>query len=128
MMSDAARAYLGVTWKHQGRDTIGIDCIGLVVACLRDCGHSPPDRTDYGRDPNGELVAALTANCAPVPLQANAIALIRYGTERRHVAIVGSDAHGLTLIHADSHRRCVVEHPIDARWRKRIVSCWEYAG
>ena len=128
MMSDAARAYLGVPWKHQGRDTIGIDCIGLVVACLRDCGHSPPDRTDYGRDPNGELVAALTANCAPVPLQANAIALIRYGTERRHVAIVGSDAHGLTLIHADSNRRRVVEHPIDAKWRKRIVACWEYAG
>ena len=128
MMSDAARSYLGVPWKHQGRDRLGIDCIGLVVACLRDCGHSPPDRTDYGRDPNGALVDALTASCVPVPLQAGAIALVRYGREHRHVAVVGSDANGLTMIHADSHRRRVVEHPIDARWRKRIVSCWEYVA
>lgn len=128
MMSNAARAFLGVPWKHQGRDRLGIDCIGLVVSCLRECGHVPPDRTDYGRDPNGELVAALVANCTQVPMQEGAIALVRYGPELRHVGIIGSGHDGLTLIHADSHQRRVVEHPIDARWRKRIVSCWEYVS
>lgn len=46
---DAARGYVGCPWKHQGRSRLGLDCIGLVVLALRDCGLDAPMTAVYGR-------------------------------------------------------------------------------
>ncbi len=120
-----ARTLLGTPWAHQGRTSDGVDCVGLCVLALRAAGVTVPDRTDYGRDPDGTLRTALDA-CMDGPHgdpRAGDVVLIRFRAER-HVGIVGEDAHGLTLIHADSHNRRVVEHRIDDRWRARIVGAW----
>lgn len=37
-ISAAARTYLGTPWRGQGRDHMGIDCVGIVVCSLRDIG------------------------------------------------------------------------------------------
>ena len=34
----AARAWLGVPWRHQGRTRQGVDCAGLVVLVGREFG------------------------------------------------------------------------------------------
>ena len=113
-------------WAHQGRTQVGIDCIGLVVVCARLCGLSVDDRTDYGRDPDGTLLDALQAHLEPAAdMRAGDVVLIQYAAKLpRHVGIVGQSRDGLTLIHADSRAGKVVEHLIDARWSKRIVSVW----
>ena len=46
---EAARGWLGVAWRHQGRSRAGIDCIGLVVMAARVCGLDAPLAATYGR-------------------------------------------------------------------------------
>ena len=48
---DAARAWLGTPWKHQGRNRQGIDCIGLPVVVARTLGLSTYDSFAYSREP-----------------------------------------------------------------------------
>ena len=58
----AARNYLGVPFKHQGRNpSIGIDCIGLAQLAARDCGIVAPDWTDYARHPAKGLLESRMA-------------------------------------------------------------------
>lgn len=45
----AARGYLGVPWRHQGRTDKGMDCVGLVVLALRAIGVDAPLTATYGR-------------------------------------------------------------------------------
>jgi len=125
----AAREFIGVPWAHQGRNpAVGIDCVGLVVLSLRACGIEVKDRTDYGRHPDGSIRAEITAALgAPAQgVQPGDVALVNFRAER-HVGIVSCDRDGLTLIHADSHRGKVVEHPMDARWLARVVATWRVA-
>ena len=113
-------------WVHQGRSVHGIDCIGLVVACVRACGLPVRDRTDYGRDPDGTLVDALDAHLVRVDdRRLGDVALIEYAPGvPRHVGILGSNGGQQTLIHADTRHGRVVEHPLCRRWQRRIVGVW----
>lgn len=129
-IESAARALIGTPWVHQGRSAHGVDCVGLGVLALRASGVTVRDRLDYARDPDGTLRAELTRVLgAPVSgePQAGDVVLMTYPHTERHVGIVSQDAHGLTLIHADSRRKKVVEHGIDYRWRRRIVGVWRLA-
>jgi cell wall-associated NlpC family hydrolase len=49
----AARTYLGVPWRHQGRTRAGLDCAGLIVMVARDLALSDYDSTAYGRRAQG---------------------------------------------------------------------------
>lgn len=42
-----ARKYLGIPYKHNGRDKAGVDCLGLMLMVLRDAGIDLPN--DDGR-------------------------------------------------------------------------------
>jgi len=120
-----ARSMIGVPWVHQGRSRDGVDCVGLCVLALRAAGIEVHDRTDYGHDPDGTLRAEfIRAMGMPRPdIAAGDIVIVKFRAER-HAAIVSSNGIGLTMIHADSSHGRVVEHNIDARWRKRIVGAW----
>ena len=127
----AARAYLGVPFRHQGRSAAtGIDCVGLLVLAANDCGHSTvADRTDYGRDPvNGmleaQLRAAFGAPVAVATMQPGDVAAIAFMGAVRHVGVIGEHPDGLSLIHTNSAVGRVTEARIDAKWAKRIVSIY----
>lgn len=117
----AARSYVGVPFRHQGRTRHGVDCIGLVVCAARDIGLTLADRTDYPRDPNGLLPLEMARQFAPVESpQAGDILLMRFRGEPQHVAILA----GTTLIHGYASIGRVVEHGMDAKWRRRIVAAY----
>ncbi len=117
----AARSYVGVPFRHQGRTRHGVDCIGLVVCAARDIGLTLADRTDYPRDPNGLLPLEMARQFAPVESpQAGDILLMRFRGEPQHVAILG----GAALIHSYASIGRVVEHGLDAKWRRRIVAAY----
>jgi len=50
----AARAWLGIPWRHQGRSARGVDCAGLVVLVARELGLADYDKQTYGRRPEGQ--------------------------------------------------------------------------
>jgi cell wall-associated NlpC family hydrolase len=136
-IESTARSLIGVPWKHQGRSrTMGVDCVGLGVVVLRECGYTVIDRTEYDRIPDGTLRDEVTRVIGqPIALGNGAgdhvapgdFVTIAYPNTESHVAIVSSDRHGLTIIHADNKRGEVVENRIDARWNRRIAGVWRPA-
>ena len=65
----AARSWLGVPWRHQGRTRQGVDCAGLVVLVGRELGLADYDTTAYGRRPEGQgFVEHFRAAMDGVPL------------------------------------------------------------
>ena len=127
----AARAYMDVPFAHQGRSRTGMDCAGLALLALRDCGYAPADIPAYGRTPwRDGLQAAIEAFYgAPVagePEPGDLLLMRIDGAEPQHIAIVGDYiGGGLSLIHtrADARKR-VTEHRLCNKWRSRIVAIY----
>lgn len=131
-----ARKYLGLPVKHQGRNpSVALDCVGYCRQYLMDLGYTIGDRSDYGRDPDGTL--RLEVNKAlgePVAVGDGAwrhaepgdVLSIRYARER-HVAIASELYGQLAMIHADNTIGKIVEHPMDDRWKRRVVCVWRVA-
>lgn len=128
----AARAYLGTRWRHQGRTSHALDCIGLLVRVAHDLGLSDADQAGYSRRPHGgELEHALHMHCAPIASpDVGCVALMRFEHGApQHVGVLGDYPHGgLSLIHAYAPSRKVVEHRLDDSWRLRIVQCFDLPG
>ncbi len=127
-----ARRWIGTPFKHQGRDSFGIDCIGLCVMSLRASGMVVDDITDYPRDPyDGKMERVLRDYLGPPveELQVGDIVVIAFPVVARHLAIVGDYIHGgLSLIQSwNGGAGRVVEIGMDDKWRRRIVAVhrWE---
>ena len=126
----AARARVGVKFRHQGRRATYLDCIGLMVVALADVGTVCDDRRAYGRDPQrDDLRTALRQHFGPPvaiapdlsAIQAGDIALMAWHLRPQHVAVFADYAHGgLSLIHADAQFGEVVEHSFAAPWIDRV--------
>ena len=120
----AARSWLGTPWHHQGRlKHVGVDCIGLAVGVAREIGLTVEDQTDYGREPDADLLLEkLHLHCERVDdWQPGDILLFAIsGPRARHVGF----ATDIGMIHAHAPARRVVEHGIDATWRQRIIGAW----
>lgn len=126
-----ARGWIGTPWRHQGRTKgVGVDCVGFVIEVARAVGVlSVDEAANYRRRPDGvTLPAKLDAYLARKPTSALApadIVMIRTDAVADHVAFVGDyPAGGLTLLHAYLPMRRVVEHRLDAAWRRRIVAAY----
>lgn len=122
----AARSYLGVRWKHQGRSRLGIDCLGLLIAVASDLGLSAHDSTDYPRIPDGfRLMRELNTHLRPVSeCDVGDVLLMRFNTNPQHVAIKTD----VGIIHSYANARKVVEHGLDATWSSRIVCAYQFPG
>lgn len=124
---NAARSYLGVRWRHQGRSREGVDCIGLVIRVAHDLGLSAYDTVAYSRIPDGHyLQDELEHNMQRVlgPAAIGDVLLMRFAREPQHVGIVSS----IGIIHSYGAIRKVVEHRIDKIWSDRIVAAYSFKG
>lgn len=125
----AARAYLGVPFRHQGRTPpLALDCAGLFVLVCHDLGLPVEDEQGYGRNPYKGLLEQCIARqpfLARVPredMQAGDILLMRFAGDPQHIAIHAGD----TMIHAYEHSGRVVEHRLADVWRARVVSVYRF--
>jgi cell wall-associated NlpC family hydrolase len=113
-----ARAWLGVPWVHQGRGGLGVDCAGLARVVGQAFGFAM-DRPAYHRTGNGEEMMRTLRNEPHIrevpirPLQPGDLVIMAFDGVPHHIGIVGDHRRGLSLIHADMHRRKVVEHRLD---------------
>jgi len=123
----AARSYMGVRWHHQGRTRAGIDCIGLVIAVARDLGLSTYDITGYSRTPDGVALRRVMAEqlVRVDHMRPGAVLLFSFFGSPLHAAIVTEPGN---MVHAFANARRVVEHRIDAVWRQRLFSVFDYPG
>jgi len=114
-LDEAARAYLGVPWRHLGRSREGLDCIGLVLFAARDCGIAADDPAPYPREPSSQLLREQLARYLDEVSVANPrpgdVLLFNLGLYAGHIGIAGvhPDYRCLSVIHAYAPRRRVVE-------------------
>lgn len=127
-LESAARAWLGVPWRHLGRSRAGVDCIGLVLLSAAACGLALEDPAPYPREPQGRrLVDAAERHgrrlAEPEP---GAVVLFRYGPYAGHAGIAATCPRrgSPTLIHAYAPHRVVCEHAIPADMRAAMVGAW----
>lgn len=126
----AARKYLGVPFRHRGRSARFLDCVGLIVIAMRDCGREiHHDKPHYGREPHADGLREQLQKEFGEPaseMRVGDVALIAYNTEiPHHVGIIGNYLYGgFSLIHADGMVGKVVEHRLDANWQKMILETY----
>lgn len=124
---DEARGWVGVPFRHQGRDYSGIDCVGLPIVVGQSLGlfDQRLDIANYGRLPTGELVERLREHCRPIPKAVpGALVVIAWTKIAAHVAVFT----GETLIHAYESVGRVVEHGYRGRWIRMTHSAWALPG
>ena len=96
-----ARTWVGVPFRHQGRDRTGVDCVGLPIVVLQNLGAVETDFEirDYPRLPfNGNLEQRIVAHCTPLPAPVpGCLIALKWQRSLAHVALY-TDID--TLIHA----------------------------
>jgi cell wall-associated NlpC family hydrolase len=122
--------FVGVPFKHQGRNRFGVDCIGLPVAALAELGALPDpfnSPTNYGRLPSRLFHEELARWCTPAPrTEPGVLLLIQWPkvTRPSHCAVYT----GETIVHAYHGSRGVIEVSYREPWLTRTVSAWQLPG
>lgn len=128
----AARCYLGVPWRHQGRDARGLDCAGLVVVVARELGLTDYDATGYGRHALGQaFVDHFRAAMDPVPVSAmrpGDVPVFADSVYPCHCGVISLRHDVLHLIHAHALRRRVIEEPYAGEWPLKIKFVFRFRG
>lgn len=120
--------YVGVRWRHEGRNKHGVDCCGLVICIAWQLGLSTYDIRGYGREPQAGFVRHfIEAGCIPIPRDeacAGDIGLFRSDKWPFHSGILAERADGVrTLIHSHLPNKRVIEQPFS----ELIVDNWTHA-
>lgn len=126
----AARDWLGTPYRHQGRDRMGIDCIGFTWAVANDLGYYSEIPSNYSTHPSGNQ---LISGCDRWLVKKDGYELapgdivLMWGFTRgeaQHFGIIGDAGARLTMIHAWSRHRKVVEHGWDDFWQRRWMATY----
>jgi hypothetical protein len=147
-----ARSYLGVSFSHQGRSRLGIDCVGLVIRSLEAGGYQPrcPEtfyNTTYRRTPDPQRLTDYLsdeADCFLIGYNQDKaeftsllervarpcdILLMAYRSDNnqsRHIALVTecNAELGLRIIHTNAEFGCVKEHLLRPTYCNYVTSLW----
>lgn len=129
----AARSWLGVRWRHLGRARTGVDCIGLVLLCARECGVHLPDPAPYEREPQGpRLLAGIAQHADRVPHPAPGdVLLFRMGLYGGHVGIASTHPvhRRPAVIHAYARQGVAVcEQLMTDEYQRALVGAFRLRG
>lgn len=132
----AARAWIGTPYCHQASMRgAGADCLGLVLGVWREMGGTAPDTipryTPGWEEPdrNEVLLEAaeryLRRSAGVVERGRIVLFRLRAAAPAKHLGIVAETGDAPSFIHAYSGHG-VVESPLSAPWRRRIVAGFEF--
>ncbi len=99
-----AREWLGVKWRHQGRNRGGIDCAGLLLVVARHFDIPNGDMVGYRRNPSFEFVQNIRAHTLPSKeILHGAIGIFNDTIQPCHAGIFTIRDNGtVTVIHAEA--------------------------
>ena len=126
----AARAYIGVPFRHQGRSSSGLDCAGMIIRVAQSIGADYVDQSGYSRSPSkGLLKASLDRQPCLIQVLDNSlrtgdVLLMRFAREPQHLAIYA----GQTIIHSYLQAGRVCEHDYAPIWANRTVCTYRFRG
>jgi cell wall-associated NlpC family hydrolase len=129
-----ARNIIGAEWVHQGRNPgTGIDCIGVIVWVANKVGLEFSDRTNYGREPVGQLlVEEVRERLIEIPIeeaQHGDVLILRTAGKPlpTHIAILANGDKELNLIHSIQigQARKTVEEPY-RRWKRLVTNAFKF--
>lgn len=126
MVAEKAKEYVGVPFRHYGRDKNGVDCVGLVLAVAKDLGVSSYVPKPYSRlvDPE-ELLGQLEGVCNEVPVNRvnpGDIFLTKVRGVAQHLMIYT----GSTVIHSFEPTGYVVEVSYGSYWTNRVHKAFRW--
>lgn len=123
----AARECIGTPFAHHGRIlNRALDCAGVAVHAARSVGLVPDEPAAYSRLPNNAMLEAwlerqpFLVRIALDDLAAGDLLLMRFTGQPQHLAVFT----GENIVHAYEAAGRVVEHILDAKWRRRIVRAY----
>lgn len=128
----AALAMLDTPFHHQGRAPgVGLDCAGVVICALKQCGIAAIDAAGYGRIPAPALFAeTIAAQFDPIDqadLQPGDLMTFAFRRAPQHIAVVSAVAP-VMLVHAIQAAGRVVANSLDATWQQRLRGCYRVRG
>lgn len=129
---ELARSWLGVPWRHQGRNKLGIDCAGLVLLVAKEAAFFELEVGGYARSPDKQrFVNYFLEYMEQVPLlelKKGDVVLFRDRVSPTHCGII-SEKHGVQhLIHAHALRKKVLEEPLQGEWSALWTHGFRFKG
>ena len=126
-----AKTWLGVRWRHLGRDRNGLDCIGLLVVVANHFGQKVADRDDYRRTPDGNLFRGMVEEQTDpgdlMHIKSGTIFMIKQGGMTCHCGIAILDGGIGQMISASLLQRKVVIEPFAQYWHD-VIKVREFRG
>lgn len=127
LIVDEARKWIGIKFRHQGRNAQGIDCAGLLYVVYSKFS-TIDDFISYPPNPETCAVFRAIRNYANRVIHAEAqagdIVLLNFANASTHFGIFTGD----TVIHADSHLKYVVEHSLPTGANGRAAAFFRMRG
>ncbi|UTC29068.1 endopeptidase [Brevundimonas phage vB_BpoS-Marchewka] len=126
-----ARRLLGVPWRHRGRTSTGVDCIGLV--CVVGAAFDVPyeDIEGYSRNPDGRFVDHVKRFMIyrdPQVIAPGAAVILRDQHQPCHIGIITEKYDRPYLLHASLSKRSVIEEEWDGYWSTRLRCVLDFPG
>lgn len=129
---DCARSLVGVPFKHQGRDTRGIDCVGVPIYIAKELGIKEWNSVAYPPRPNMALFEKLIRQTGATLVPFKEVAhgdMLRVMSYRFpvHMGIYAKDAKGNEyIIHAYQPVGKVIVTPLSAKEWEKVHSVWRF--
>lgn len=127
----AAYDYVGVPFLHAGRNRIGVDCIGLVIASAREAGLlTNYDNTDYSSVVNAKFFKSqIEMFCDEIPITdleyGDLLLFSMRGTAHTTTHVGLYVAYGI-FIHSDQAIGKVVVQALPGTWESRLISVYRW--
>jgi hypothetical protein len=128
----AAKSFLDVKYRHQGRTSAGLDCVGLLICIAHTIGLSTFDTIQYSNRPNvNEFTREIIrSGCVQIPISSvgngDILRLTSHGWPV-HLAIFEIDDNGnMWYIHAYLPHKKVTRDPMTPEVWARVSSVWRF--
>lgn len=128
---EKGREYINTPFHHQGRvKGVGVDCAGFIICLCKELNIDVYDVQGYNRIPTqGIFLNTVENQLIKIDIKevkAGDIMIFHFGAEAQHIALVSEVDDKISIIHAYSQIKKVVEHDLDELWTKRLCGCYRF--